>query len=442
VAFLVAVPTLVIPLNNQYRNIRGIEPSDINANWTLNKFAFAPSLDLQGGKIYTFNVDLSQSAPSERPAQLELIRNIIDRRLLSAHVGYYQLNSYIDEVNSKYKLIIKVPEIIDDQIISLITTPGNVSVWVEDSSISATDTKAQQNAQFGGRKQTNISNDDFSGAEVTSDARCYFGDAGKPLNFCVRLTYKNESKLKFESALYSSPTGRLPMLYVVDGAAIAGQAAGQVFSSDPGTQVLLYYVVPDNFQAKSALAALLSGPALNGNVTQESTNNLSPTLGINTLVNVKVSLLVSFVAANLLLLFYFRKRSLFIIIINVLTLIWSICLLKIYNAPLELSLVVGYILGFSFFETFVLLLMYRIRNISGAGISKEELAETYEKSNLNYRNFTVFIVIVSLIIYFFTPLVISNFATGVTFAVVTGLIIFIIAVRALLPFQFLTKTKK
>lgn len=441
VALAIAIPTITLKINKQNYRIRGIDPQDINVNYVIKEFTLQPSTDLQGGNVVTLTADMSKIDASQRDSVFQRVKDILFTRLTLSQIGDFELSSQVNKESDKYRILIKLPQTFPKELVNLIVTVGQVNLWSEDP--NSTIKPADMKTAFDGRKVTDITNSDFASVGVIQgDSRIFVSDPTKPNNFGLVVYFKQDSVSKFFSALYSAPRQTLAMMITIDNTPIAIQTSGQIFNQlNPGNELLLFTLVPDDSLDNSALAAVMSTPALPVNVTVASVDALPPTLGVNFLNNLKIAFLAAFAAVNGLLIILFKKDARFMLILNGIFLIWSIALLKIWNAVLSLPMFWGYILSLIGFLTFLQFLYTKARRISKSEMTNEEVKDFYSSINVQFRNIAIFGVMGCFVAYYFGTLLLRNMAIGLGFGLATGFLVMLLPVRAVLPYWFLKKNK-
>ena len=443
VLLAIAIPTITLKISDNYYRIRGIDPKDFDSNLIISDFGFRPSLDLQGGKIQTFKVDLSSIDQSKRKDELESIKNIIFVRLLQSRVFNFELNTLVNEANNEYKLVIKYPNNIDENLLKIIVTPGEISFYADDSLNTGSLTAEQkQNLPYGERAITNLSNSDIEAIKVMSDSRCYFSDPKTPRNYCLNIIFKDSSKTKFINALYKNPTPKVPLLVVIDGAPVAVQTGGQIFNaSNPGNELLAYPVVDDTLASTSVLASLMNSTPITEYVEQEKIDTISPLIQENILTLVNLSLLSAVFISSALLVFYFRKRGVLAILASATFIVSNIAVMKMFNMILDIPLVIGFILAYSLFMVFVVNLLYKYRTLSKSALVSDEIVSNFEIHRTEYRNVTLMITAVAFVMTFFGTVFAISLFTSFAFGIILGLSIMYIAFPVLLPLIFLKSQK-
>lgn len=437
----VAIPTLSIKTSdNTYLRIRGIDPKDISSNYVISDFSFRPSLDLQGGTVQNLSVNLDSFDKSQRKAELEKIKNQIFIRLLQSRISNFELNTLVSVDRNEYKLVLKYPDNIDPNLMQVIITPGYIQFYA-DNSLNVTDNSMDDSA-YGNRIAANLSNDDIASVKLVSDARCYFNDSTTPRNYCLAINFKSTSYDAFKAALYNNPTPTLPLLVVIDGAPIAVQTGGQIFNaSSPGTELLVYPVVDDTITATSVLGSLMNSQPISSSISQDNVDKISPLLNENILLILKISLLCAVVISDVLLMFYFRKKGLFAVAASSVFIVTNIAVMKMFNLILDIPLVIGFILAYVLFMVVVMNLIYKLRTASKGALMEDELATHFDNHKKEYRNITLLIVAISLVMSYLGTVFSISLFTSFAFGILLGFTIFYVAFPVLLPLIFL-KSKK
>jgi hypothetical protein len=254
--------------------------------------------------------------------------------------------------------------------------------------------------------------------------------------------FKPSARVKFQQALFENPNPKYAILVVIDGAPVAVQASGkQLKQSDPGRELILFPIVEDSFDTTAILASILNDKPLESNVALEDFNSIAPTLGEATLLNLKLSLLAVFVVVNALLIYYFRKRSLLAVLLNILMVVWTIAGLKIFGTVLDLSLIVGVLTSFILFNTIVSYFLYQIRSASSGTLTDDEVVEVYERTKKQYWGVTFLTVVVAFIVSYWGSEFMVSLFIGFGFGVLFGLGVLLFPANQLIALIFLSSKK-
>lgn len=436
-ALAIVIPTVKFDFRGQHYQLRNLNPEDFDKSFLIQEFAFSPALDLQGGDVTIINVDVSRDLPENRAKSLNKVRDIVLTRLRLVGLGDFEVSTLENAETGEYKLVLKYPQPIAPELLDILIGRGEVSFWTEDVTASE---EEKQNAYFdffAGRKQENIDNSDLLGARVVSDSRIIVSGVETPANFGLKVKFLPAAKLKFASALYESPTGQ-PILVAIDSTPMGVQAGGQLFNSlDPGDELLLYTFSDDTRLYNAVYAAVISTPVLDYALEIEDTFALAPTLGSDTLPRLTLALPLGFAVSLAAICFYFRRFEKWLIMLNVINALWLVALLKIFGITLSMPMLLGAIATLVLFMLMSVMLLQKVRTEK---LQPEELENYYLDVRNKYRNMIVVALVLALALNIWSTLEFAQLADGIGFGLIAGLLAFIIAVRAHLP--FLSETKK
>lgn len=446
----IALPSIIVKLGDEYYRIRGLDPKDIKADFLTQEFRFTPSLDLSGGSIATVSVDMTSVAQEDRQ---ELFRQNEQNLLLRLFTlqsflkrDFKNLNFELQEAiatdNSQYQILAKFPEIITEEKMYVLATPGDIAFWIDDSGNPEYEGKTDEELPYGQRKVTELKNDDIASVDVITDASCYFSDPKAPRNFCLRVNFLPTAQSKFNVAFLENQQTNYPPLLTIDGAAIAVRSSGKLLNAtNPGLSMDFYPVIDDSYEANAILASVLNTGPLSIYTKLQSFNTLEPVAGANALTNLKYASVAVLVAVSILLLVYFRKNGWFAVAMSVLFWIFTVAGMKIFGVVLDIPLVGGVFVAFALFLSFVSYLLYLIRTASRGGLSEDEIAETYAATKANFTKVTIFICILSFVVSVWAPATLLSWFIGLGFGVIWGFVVFNFLGMELLKLFFI-KTNK
>lgn len=447
ISVAIAIPSLNINIAGNNYQIRGLNPSDIKADIVLDDFVMQPGLELQGGKMITYTVDLSILPEQQRLAELLYMRDIISTRINLLGIDDFEAAALVNEEAGLYQLQIQVPDTLNNTTAQLIATPGQMSIWtIDTATFTQEDSEKDENdptigTAFEDRVRTTINNQDVASATVISDSRIFLAqqiaailpDAsvlpdqpGTISNYGVQLRFTNEAQQKILNALSTNPFGASPLLVTLDDIPIAYQASGQTFSANATqAELLLYTLVDDSKESNALVAALLNTPTINYSLSISEIVEQDPTFGINVVDQIKIALLVGFVVATAALAFRHRVFWKLISLGSGSFLVVSIALLKIFgafNITLSVGLLIGYLLGMLVFFWNLLRLLD----------DAEELNDNYEKVGVDYRNLGIALVLIAFILQRYGIQDLLHFANGFGFAVIAGIGVYYLIIKVIL----------
>jgi len=439
----IALPSFTFETDNQVITFDGLDPKDLGLSFITNEFAFQPSIDLQGGSIATINVDFTAVDQPERKAQMDLVKSSIYWRLWNARIDNFSLNVISGSDDANNKILIKAPSYLDESMLQFLMAPGNLSVWVEDTSTDNTTADGMQDyfkQIFGDRKPLNISNKNITSVDIVSDSRCYFDDKNKPKNYCIKITLDETGKSEFAAVLQENPNSQTPVVLAIDYNPIGVQAAGQYYNpADFGSDILIYTLSEDQKLINSILSSMISTEPLSQSVTIDKVENLKPILGEGTLNKIKIALFLGVLAVNALIIYYFKRRGIVFTLVFIMFIVWTIAILKMINAQLSLALLFGIMLAALVFISILISAEYKIRTAYKGTLTADELKEIYSGISTRVRNLTLALVVTDFVVGYYATSSIISFSTGLGAAMITALLVIILGFKALLPFLLLKK---
>jgi hypothetical protein len=451
VALAIAIPTLTINYYGNEYSIRGIDPKDFKLEFVSQYFGFSPSIDLQGGNLITLNVDLTSIEQDKREAELDKVKSILYWRLWNAKITNFQLNALTSSNSAIYKILIKVPEEIDDNLINLLLTPGNFSVWVQDPNTATDNVTATQNyfkQIFGDRVPIAITNDDVQSVSTVSDSRCYFSEVTKPNNYCVQVIFTGDGQTKLAAAIRAASaavSAPAPVVVALDYSPVGVQASGQqvLNASDLGRELIIFPLTEDKYLVNSILASMIGSTPLSSSVTLESNQKFSPIMGESTIEYLKISLALGFLAVSALVLYYFKERGRLFVATFAIFLVWSIAIFKILNIALSFYMLSGFVVAVLLFMALLISAEYKIRTAYKGSLTAEEMKAIYKAVSIKLRNLTFASLVIDFLMGYYGTTVTINFMTGFGVGMIIGLMVIILAFKALMPIMLLnTKNVK
>lgn len=439
IALAIAIPTI------DALGVRGIDPGDVDLNFITPYFTFQPSTDLQGGKLITLNVELTGTDNISQSDELELIKSSIYFRFWNARIENFSLNVITDNSQNN-KIVIKAPSTITEDTMNLLLRPGNFSVWVEDP--NATDEVEEGSMEslirqiFGKRFQLGIINSDVTSIGLVSDSRCYFGDPSAPSNYCILIKFNEVAQNELATALtaLTMPDPQTPVMVALDYSPVGVMATGQTFynATSVGSELLVYTGLDDPLY-NNILASMISSQPLNASVSVESVKDLGPIMGADALLKIKIALALSVIAANALIIYYFKRRGVVFTLSFALFLIWSIALMKLTNMTLSFGLISGFVVASLLYISVLISSEYNIRTAFKGHLTVDELDQIYSGITSKVRNITFAVVAIDFVAGYYATALVITFMTGLGVGMIGALLVTITIFKAILPFLLLSK---
>lgn len=441
VAFAIAIPTI------NYLHIRGLDPKDVGLNFITPYFKFQPSIDLQGGRYITLNADLTATDNTTTPqAEMDQIKSTLYYRFWNARIQDFSLNVINDNAQKINEIAVKAPGTVDQSMMQTLLSPANFSVWVQDptltdNSITTGSFESYLKQVFNGNyKMLNISNLDVTSSTVISDSRCYYQDATKPSNYCIDVIFDANAKTELGNAIRADAVPTAPIVLVLDYTPIGVKATGQVYTdaSSLGSELLVYTGINDSLN-NEIYASMIGSTPLNYNVQVDNIQTLSPTMGADTLLKIKIAMILSVMAANALMIYYFRRRGVVFTLSFILFLIWSIALMKITSMTLSFALIGGFTISSLVYISILIGTEYKIRTAFKGHLTADELKEIYSGVVSRVRNLAIVVVLIDFVAGYYATALIMNFVTGMGVALIGAMLVTITIFNAILPFLLLNK---
>lgn len=462
-ALIIAIPTFNFSLGDKSIEVRDLDPQDIYQNNIIDQFEFTGSLDFYNYKLATFSADLSKLTEEEAQKKLNAAMLVMDARLQKLDASHYQLSSQFDRKNKIFKVILRYSGQLSNNELAFLGSVGEVAVWVvnpEATVDTSTDKKSEDPLKgtiFENRQRGLLTNDDILSAKVISDSRIFLADylqtylpAGSseqitfntPNNFGINLRVKQSALYNMASALSTNPYGVAPVLVTIDGQPIGLQASGQTYNVYSLEDNLLLFTLSDDTYAINALiASIISSPVNQTALTLEKVENSTPFFGVNVAQRLMASASIGLVIVAAFSLLVFRRQAKLMISMLIVFPIWTVALLKIFGlvgVTLDLSLVAGLITALIIFLAFILLLSQRLQI---GNLNKNELLVIYQYTRDQYRNLVILAIVMAVTMQLYGNAYIINYANGLGFALVAGLIILLTITKSLLNTIYIAAKK-
>jgi protein-export SecD/SecF family membrane protein len=355
------------------------------------KFKFG--LDLSGGFVLTYDVDLKNIKFNERNDILSSIKDLIERRINTLGIA---------ETNISYtqngRLIVEVPNVKDYQeAVNIIGQTPLLEFRVPQ--IIGTQTVFVP-SPFTGRYLKN--------AEILFDSR-----TGFPI---VSLQFDSEGKKIFKEL--TEKYLNQPLAIYLDNYPISIPRVREVIANGEA-------VIEGNFtvdEAKKLVANLKQG-ALPAPLKLISVNQINPTLGVKFKdLSIQAGVL-GFILVIFFMILYYRFQGVIASICLIVYVIFNLFIYKLFGVALSLAGIAGFILSIGMAVDANILIAERIKEEIKRGLSKIEAVKLgFNRAWTSIRDSNVTTIISSLLIYFLT----TSFVKGFALTLLIGVIISII----------------
>jgi len=475
IAFAISIPTISFSINDRDYQIRGFKLADVSQNKILGDFSFQKSLELHGGNRYTYEISLQNNDSQHIQEVTDRVMEIMEARLYFLNLGEYKIYSLIegDKSQPKAQIIVEVAYEVDSEIMRKLANRGEVEAWTIDyerlygtSSINVEGAESETPEMvdpyagtfFETRKQEYFKNEDIAFVSIVSDSRVFMDntvvsmlpendyfpeESTTPLNFGLKLHVSEDAKQRFLIMLSSNPRGLSPVIFSIDGEPVALQASGDTSSTNQAPDsILLYTFGDDTLIYNNSIAAFFSTPIIETTTYLTDVSVIAALLGDGIYRDMIIVLSIGLLLSQIVWIYYFKKRSKFGVIVNIIFAIWNIGLLKlsaVFGMVLTNSLIYGSWVATFVFMSFVALTTYRIRTLSGAGLTDDEVDSVIKKNKNDFRSLTILFIVIAWILQKYGTYMVDQFASGMGFGVLTGLFVVTLVFAPLLKTTFITR---
>ncbi|MBD3280043.1 hypothetical protein GF389_00780 [Candidatus Dojkabacteria bacterium] len=396
-----AWPAANIEVLGQTIDWDGLNLSTVTGKRYEGELQFEESLDLRGGKKYTYSAELMQTpdqeigeaaeaeegekgkqeAAAEQPDYQSLAEDNVNKFINRLqHYGYqdFKLKWYLEnESTLKVELDISKHQKEDEQVLQLLASRGSVQLWTQDPEYDpeAADPEAQQSFNFyDGMQQIEIEQNQILEIDSTYN--------NKARGYGFKIRFDAEALVPLLMATQTE-TYRATML-VIDGQPIATRTyqIENIEKDDAEPIMYMSSLVGDDFAVNDAVEAVFRSGEVDTQLNLQSVEEVKPTLGEDYLDNTKLALLLMIGFLAILLIYRYNWLGIYQVIYLTSGLIWSLALMKFFDTKLSLALVAGILLGILF--VLLINLMF-VRRLDTAEKLKS-LLENVRSVRDNYRN--------------------------------------------------------
>ena len=417
----IAIPTVSFVIKETKVEISNINPSDFGLDLILGDFEYKPALDLQGGYTVIFEIVIPDVVEDKR-GEFQKTQQIIAQRMAKMGLKDYDFTSFINEDADKYQLHLTTPDSIDDNLIRILASRGELDIVVDDPNAVIPEDLQEQSIRDG-RKSSGITNTDIKSLKVISDSRVYANDPEAPNNFGLELVFNPDSKQKFEEAFIANAEKNMPLIFLLDDELVAVQSSGYFVNPyQLGDRMFLYTFLSDTKMHNSVLSAVMGSPVLENTVNTSESLRTNPILGEEVLLNLKVGVLAALILLHIGFAYFMRKSSIPVLISIYVFLIFHVAIGKILGFNLSLPLILGIL------SVLILFVLNQIRIIKKAlkvSDEKKEKADFLSKNTLGGWKSIITLAITAPIIVFYENLLTVAFNQFVQ-SIILGFIIWIL----------------
>jgi len=395
-------------------------PAAFNRDWRLG-------LDLVGGSLLTYNIDLSQVSAADRDSIVRGLRDVIERRVNLFGVSEPQI--YIADVGDQRNLIVELAGIKDiNQAIGMIgETPLLDFREVEElpaaeTASSTAGQSAEPNYKF---IPTNL-----TGRYVTS-AQVSFDNFGKPV---VDITFNNEGAKIFEDLTARNVNKYLAIF--LDNQPIEIPVVKEKISGGKAQ-------ISGNFTPDSArkLVERFNAGALPAPIKLISQQTIGASLGLDSLKKTIFGGLIGFLLVILFIIGYYRGFGFIASLALVIYAVFTLGIFKIIPVTMTLAGIAGFILSIGMAVDANVLIFARMKEELKKGLSKKAaIEEAFRRAWPSIRDSNITTLIIAVILFYFATSFVKGFALTLLIGVLMSMFSAIIVTKSLLEL-FVRDTK-
>lgn len=422
------------------------------------KFPFRLGLDLAGGSQLTYSADVSKIAPAEVPALMEVLREVIEKRINV--FGVSEPNVQVEKSSvvageEAHRLIVELPGVTDiDEAIKNIGKTPLLEFKLVDEKVVAAQAQAATltaNASGSGAAISNVS----VGGEKVADMNPYIDTgltgrylasamleftggqsgkiAGEPV---VSIVFNAEGAALFEKITREN-TGKNLAIFL-DGEMISSPRINEAISGGKA-------IISGGFDATEAkaLAQNLSFGALPVPIELASTQTIGGALGEKALGSGVYAGVLGFVLLSIFMILWYRVPGIVAVIALGIYVVLMLALFQLIPVVITAAGIAGLILSVGLAVDANVLIAERIKEelIAGKGVH-QAIEEGFSRAWLAIRDSNIAHIIAAVVLFWFGTSLIKGFALVFGLGVVVSMLSAITISRTLLlalPIKTTTK---
>lgn len=405
-----------------------------------SSYPFKFGLDLAGGSQLTYVADVSAIKPEEVGELMEVLREVIERRVnifgVSEPNVQVERSSVVAE-NVEHRLIVELPGVtdIDEAVRSIGETPLLEFKLTDEKSLM--EAEAFQNLDLSGiASSTNAEitvpdpfmDTGLTGRYLQSAQLQFAGQSGGGLSNepVVSITWNEEGSRLFEE-ITGNNTGMLLAIFL-DGEMISAPRINERIMG--GQAVISGGFTPD--EARN-LAQNLSFGALPVPIHLDSTQSIGSALGEEALQAGMYAGLVGFILLSIFMIVWYRLTGLIAVLALLMYVLIMLALFKFIPVVLTAAGIAGLILSIGLAVDANVLIAERIKEELRSGKRLDEaIKEGFARAWLAIRDANVTSIIAAIILFWFGTSLIKGFALVLLIGVFVSLLSAVAISRTLL----------
>jgi len=390
-------------------------PPGLNRGWRLG-------LDLVGGTILTYEIDLSQVAAGDQSSVINGLRDVIERRVNLFGVTEPQI--YTAQAGGQQRLIAELAGVKDiKQAIEMIGETPLLDFREVEVLPNASSTTEGDNYKF---LPTNLTGRYVKGAQLN------FDNLGKAV---VDISFNDEGAKIFEQL--TARNINKPLAIFLDNQPIEIPMVKEKISGGKAQ-------ISGNFTPDSArqLVERFNAGALPAPIKLVSQQTIGASLGMDSLKKTIFSGFLSFLLVMIFMLAYYRATGLIACLALLIYISLSLGIFKIIPVTMTLSGIAGFILSIGMAVDANVLIFSRMREELKKGLTKKAaIEEGFRRAWPSIRDSNFTTIIIAVILFYFATSFVKGFALTLLIGVLMSMFSAITVTRSLLAVFIKTKTQ-
>lgn len=398
---------------------------------TESKYPFKLGLDLAGGSHLVYEADVSSLKPAEVPELMNVLREVIERRInvfgVSEPVVQVERSSVVAETQRE-RLIVELPGVanVEDAVREIGKTP-----LLEFKLVDAT---AMEAIQAGGASSTETAglepyiDTDLTGRYLTRAELVFGNGSGGGLSNepIVSITFNDEGAKLFEEITRDNVGESLAIF--LDGTMMSAPRINEAIGG--GKAVISGNFTPD--EARELVRNLNFG-ALPVPITLVSTQTIGSSLGESALHAGVYAGVVGFIILSIFLILWYRLPGIIAVLSLIVYVTIMLALFKFIPVVLTAAGIAGFILSVGLAVDANVLIAERMKEELRAGKHIDDaIAEGFSRAWLAIRDSNTAHIIVGVILFWFGTALIKGFALVFSIGVLVSMFSAITVSRTLL----------
>ena len=408
-----------------------------------SKYPFKLGLDLAGGSHLVYEADVSSLKPAEVPELMNVLRDVIERRInafgVSEPVVQVERSSVVSETQRE-RLVVELPGVanVEDAVREIGKTPLLEFKLVDEEKLStqASIDKAIADAKADGKEidpnafgtqdayiETGLTGRYLTRAELVFGQGNGAGLSNEPI---VSIVFNEEGGTLFETITRDNVGKQLAIF--LDGTLMSSPVINEAIGGGKA-------VISGNFTPEEAreLVRNLNFGALPVPIALVSTQTIGSSLGDSALHAGVFAGIVGFVILSVFLILWYRLPGVVAVLALIMYVVIMLALFKLIPVVLTAAGIAGFILSVGLAVDANVLIAERMKEELRAGKHVDEaIAEGFSRAWLAIRDSNIAHIIVGIILFWFGTALIKGFALVFTIGVFVSMFSAITISRTLL----------